>query len=274
MELNWMIIVIGILIGVIAYLVFKGTKMLKSMKSMEEELSKYKAITHEKGSDMQNNQVIPSVIPKIGSNPQAPINPIPIKNVVPTTSFKPSYPTPIFEANDNEESNDSQSESEYESEKDNDDAPTDTNYIRDENEIEHYGNNKKEMIIPININSLIQKAIEAQMNIESNDYEGNVKMHEINKINEVDEINEQNCIHEIKEENPGQNKINNIEVKSVLTDGQSDTKSISLDNIKSKTLIELKDIAKSLNIRITENGKPKGKEILITEISKVANQNI
>lgn len=287
MEFNWISIIIAALAAMVLYLVKKTLNMKKTISKLEEELEITK---------LANIQYIESAKTVNCTRPQAAYkpapqqknSPIPLKNVniqkAPVPSANKVYS--IEKEKPKSEESESESYSDSESEYDDDDTSSESSessmsedYINNDNEIEKYGNDKKEMIIPININSLLQRAIEEHMNKDAPDT--NVKISEVVEEEKKAVGEEKKLPEEVEEDRVSdmfRNTVETDEVKSEGSEKQVQAASNSAEQLRqelqAKNILAIKNMAKEIDIKITEGGKPKNKETLIAEIISKTYQNI
>lgn len=221
---NWKLVVIGALAVVVVFLVLKNTRLSTKVKELEA-----KALSLEAGHPAPPKAVQP---PKAVPKPVAPPAPRPVPAV-------PMPPKAVPESDSSTPSDDEGFDAHDE-------------YVA----IEKYGNDEKELIIPININSLLQRAIERQI------IPPNPKVESIASASAPASADEP-VPDEVHVPVVDSFFLPDAEEAPVKADPEVPD---SEEELRKKNIVALKELAKELGIKVNDGRKPKNKETLIAEI--------
>ena len=233
MELNWIKVAIGVITFLIFYAIYKMINIIKDINDMKKHI---KLIDEPKQhpQERNHNESTTVHVPQVKSTPVQPTpthhnnqQPIQIKLQPPTLITNKSMEREEFVMVDKEEVSDASDTSDSEIEED-----ESYDEFENDDDAENMDAFTKDMIIPLDLNSILEQVIADKMASKK-------------PSAEIEEINSPSS-----EQTP--------------TDNSHKT-----NELKSKTIAELKEMAKSFNIKLTENGKPKNKETLIKEISNL-----
>lgn len=233
MELNWIKVAIAVITLLIFYAIYKMINIIKDINGLKQSI---KLIDQPPQTKQQHQEH--SLVEHM---PVHPVRPTPVQQPPPSHNLQPiqiKLQPPTLLANKKIDKEDfvmvdSEHESERFAESEADDEADTCDEFECEDEPENMDAFTKDMIIPLDLNSILEQVIADKM--------ASKKPH--TEIQEIDA--------ESSEQTPVDDPVNKT------------------NDLKSKTITELKEIAKSKNIKLTENGKPKNKETLIKEISNL-----
>jgi hypothetical protein len=231
MEINWIKIAIGVIIVLIIYTFYKVVNVMKDIKEMK------KTMLPAPGPSQPHQPAPHNVAPVTNKqHPQPSITP----SQTPTTHHQIpiKIQPPTFKYNKLDTVKESHLHDEKEEELYDESSDFEENDYEDDINVEKcvydQDNDNMDMIIPLDLNCILEQVI-------------NEKMTSKKPHTEIQEIVSESLTNNT-DKSPSHNNHNDL---------------------KSKTIAELKELAKSMNIKLTENGKPKNKETLIKEISNI-----
>lgn len=241
MKLNWITFVVAFAVILILYAIYKIIGVIRDINELKQNV---KTITY-----TETPQICPA--PNVPKPPQnnTPTNPPPKEQTLEKNTYKqptivanpPPPPQFIIQQPKLKKPVIQQQLTTHKYEETSDkDSDIESLY----HESDEFDN---DMVIPIDLTSILEKVvtnrfteqpqiIEHADNAELDEHVGHIKHDENERRNEESQ---------------------NIE--SIYTES----------SLKTKTISELKDIARSMNIKLTDGGKPKNKETLIKEISTI-----
>lgn len=311
METDWIKLILVILLVLTVFFAYKCYTYIDIINQKDKLL-----LANTPGRRTNNNEVV--VYP---SENKKPTDKLPIKSTINNDIFKTQMPKPqLFKPhclnnvckprviteikNSSNKYNKSESESESETETE---TESESETESDIDNIENYNNNNtiiekydNDVIIPININNLIQKVFD-DINTNQTNMSENISFINVLPLNKVEQNNIE--INSIKESDTDSKSSIDSQKNKVVTspseeltlitkelepieevDIQPDIIVEDLENIENKkidnnldnigkidkkSIIELRDLAKNIGIKLSINGKQKNKDILIKEIKEI-----
>jgi hypothetical protein len=233
---NWKLVAIGALVVVVVYLVLKNTRLIAKVKELEA-----KTLSLEAPMPQAAPVAAPQPVPPKQVGPHAVPKPLsrPATHAVPQAA-----PRPVARAAQQADSPSSSDDEGFD---------VDDEYVA----IEKYGNDEKELIIPININSLLQRAIEQQI------IPPNPKVESIASASE--HAQEPEASQHVAQA-PAEESFFLPDAEAVEPEGEDEGEANTESDLRKKNIVALKEMAKELGIKVNDGRKPKNKETLIAEI--------